>query len=766
MKRPMAIACSILIIARAGLAGREDRIQPYTSNAFYWQFKGAPILLAGVSRDDNLFQIPGLRQHLDDIRACGGNYIRNTMSDRLDGGFEVSAFAKRTDGRFDLGRWNAEYWTRFENLLRWTAERDIIVQIEIWDRFDFYKSQWLASPWNPSNNINYTAKESGLAASYPVHPINNTNRFFQTVPAMRNNKKVLGYQERFVDKLLSLSLAYDHVLYCMDNETSGDPRWGKYWDEFVKARADAAGKKVETTEMWDAWNLHHSQHQNTAGHPELYSFVEVSQNNQNRNQGHWDNLLYMRGLLANKRRPMNNVKIYGVNNHTYGTTADAIERFWRNILAGCASVRFHRDQAGLGFTAEAQKQIRTAVLLSRMVPLWETAPRNDLLTERSTDEAYLAADPGKRYILYFTNGGRVGLKLSGYAGPFQLRWINLSTGREDGSAVISGGGTAMVRAPGSGGWIAVITPLPLAAPGFSPIPYSGARENYIERTPSRWEVTSDENPSYHLAATDYKGLSGGRLGETSILKNRIFAGNFTFTLSARSGENLTANQNADFALVFAYQDESNYCFALCTAQQPSKAETGLYAVRNGRRSVIARRNQGITDNAFHRFELVRKGSGVTLKKDGRTLVSAWSSRFQGAGGVGIGSINDEAYFDDIEIHGTALGRPDSQESPTDPEVPPSRFKLEANVPNPFNNTTLIGFTLGEDAKIRLDIYDTVGRHVCSLADRDFPAGSHRVPWDSREASGRPAASGVYLVRIMAASENGSYIFTRRITLIR
>ena len=123
-----------------------DRIQPWSKNPHYWEYKGQPLLLLGGSKDDNLFQVPDLKEHLDDIRAAGGNYIRNTMSDRKDKGFEVYPFFQRQDGKFDLERWNDEYWRRFENLLRWTAERDIIVQIEVWDRFDYSTKNWPPHP--------------------------------------------------------------------------------------------------------------------------------------------------------------------------------------------------------------------------------------------------------------------------------------------------------------------------------------------------------------------------------------------------------------------------------------------------------------------------------------------------------------------------------------------------------------------------------------------------------------------------------------------
>jgi hypothetical protein len=58
------------------------RIQPYAGNPGYWQYKGAPVVLLGGTVDDNLFQIPDLEEHLDLLASVGGNYIRNTMSDR------------------------------------------------------------------------------------------------------------------------------------------------------------------------------------------------------------------------------------------------------------------------------------------------------------------------------------------------------------------------------------------------------------------------------------------------------------------------------------------------------------------------------------------------------------------------------------------------------------------------------------------------------------------------------------------------------------
>ena len=49
------------------------------------------------------------------------------------------------------------------------------------------------------------------------------------------------------------------------------------------------GRPVCVTEMWDDWNLTAPSHKQTFDHPELYDFVDVSQNNHNKGQKHWDN---------------------------------------------------------------------------------------------------------------------------------------------------------------------------------------------------------------------------------------------------------------------------------------------------------------------------------------------------------------------------------------------------------------------------------------------------------------------------------------------
>ena len=466
-RRSLVYGLTMIIVANAAAlcaADAREQIGIYEKNPRYWQYKGQPILLLGGSKTDHLFLAEGLKEHLDEMAAVGANFVRNTMSQRE--GVELKAHKRLPDGKFDLNAWNDDYWQRFADCLRWCYERDIIVQIEVWDRFDFSQEHWQISPWRPQNNINYTAQESGLAGNYPAHPSRDQQPFFHTVPGMRRydggkSDLVRKYQEKFVDKMLDESLKYPNVLYCMDNETSTDPRWGQYWMAFIRKRAAEQGVTVFCTDMFDdVWNPKKSKKLRMAfDDPTMYPFLDVSQvNSRTFNEDHWDNIYWIAQQREAHPRPLNHTKIYsdGKKNFGTGTPIDGVERFWRNLIAGSAAVRFHRPDSGIGLNDTAKACIRAARKAESLVPLWDVAAAMDLLGDRETDEAYLAADPGAKYLLYFTDGGSVTLDLTGHPHKFDVRWINVSTGDWGERTKLSGGGKVSISAPGKLGWVAAI----------------------------------------------------------------------------------------------------------------------------------------------------------------------------------------------------------------------------------------------------------------------------------------------------------------------
>lgn len=83
------------------------------------------------------------------------------------------------------------------------------------------------------------------------------------------------------------------------------------------------------------------------------------------------------------------------------------------------------------------------------------------------------------------------------------------------------------------------------------------------------------------------------------------------------------------------------------------------------------------------------------------------------------------------------------------EVPvPSAPSLtvHGNIPNPFNPSTELRFTLGQKARGSVKIYNLRGGLVRTAASGEFEAGLNRIEWDGKDAAGREISSGVYLVR--------------------
>ena len=97
-------------------------------------------------------------------------------------------------------------------------------------------------------------------------------------------------------------------------------------------------------------------------------------------------------------------------------------------------------------------------------------------------------------------------------------------------------------------------------------------------------------------------------------------------------------------------------------------------------------------------------------------------------------------------------------------IVPQVYALYANYPNPFNPATIIPLAIPAKGAKRasLVIYNALGQRVRRWDLRRLHPGFHQLAWDGRDQQGHSAASGVYLVRLMA----GDFVQVRKITLLR
>ena len=91
-----------------------------------------------------------------------------------------------------------------------------------------------------------------------------------------------------------------------------------------------------------------------------------------------------------------------------------------------------------------------------------------------------------------------------------------------------------------------------------------------------------------------------------------------------------------------------------------------------------------------------------------------------------------------------LSQPDNEPSENNlPEVP----ILVGNYPNPFNPTTSISFSIPNESKVDLSVYNIKGQMVKSLVKESFESGNHSVIWDGNNDTDKPVSSGLYFYKL-------------------
>lgn len=77
---------------------------------------------------------------------------------------------------------------------------------------------------------------------------------------------------------------------------------------------------------------------------------------------------------------------------------------------------------------------------------------------------------------------------------------------------------------------------------------------------------------------------------------------------------------------------------------------------------------------------------------------------------------------------------------------PRVTRLSGIRPNPFAFSTTIAFDVARPSRVRIAVYDPLGRLVRTVEDGVRNAGQHVVVWDGRDGDGARARAGIYFIR--------------------
>ena len=93
---------------------------------------------------------------------------------------------------------------------------------------------------------------------------------------------------------------------------------------------------------------------------------------------------------------------------------------------------------------------------------------------------------------------------------------------------------------------------------------------------------------------------------------------------------------------------------------------------------------------------------------------------------------------------------------------PKNIILFQNYPNPFNPTTAISYQLSAFSRVKLIVYDLLGREITTLVNEEKSPGNYEVKFNSETRRGESLPSGVYFYRLTA----GSFSQTKKMLLMK
>lgn len=201
----------------------------------------------------------------------------------------------------------------------------------------------------------------------------------------------------------------------------------------------------------------------------------------------------------------------------------------------------------------------------------------------------------------------------------------------------------------------------------------------------------------------------------------------------------------------------------------SDINTGLYILEfDGRKTgtlvgrVIDRQTEEPLDDA--KIEVLDKPVGTFTDSGGSYLLTTtvdtvhvvFSSRGYRPDTVHVAFVADDSVRLDVAL----MPRSITSVERTDTGVPRS-FSLSQNFPNPFNPKTTISLELYLPARVRLVVYDVLGREIRALVDGRLSAGRHRVLFEASELP-----SGIYVYRAEIRDARGRFVQTRKMALVK
>ena len=354
--------------------------------------------------------------------------------------------------KFDLDKWNEDYFKRLRTRVIEAGNRGIYVSVMLFQGWSLNKlgdpkaDPFLSHPFNQTNNVN------GVA-------VINTNSDQEGKPTLHSlgNKAALAYQEAYVKKIIETVNDLDNVLYETINE-GGTKEWCYHMINYIrsvekkmpKQHMIGLGNRIAPAmlnqELWDSpadyispdwepigWSLPGGQFvQDYGSDPPANNHKKVCIIDTDHLWGLGGNYIWAWKSFC---RGLNPIFMDCWQPLVGAMDPKTVDFAFTGQIS--KNQRYYPDYEPLRKTLGYIRDYAERLDLKNMVP------RQDLSTTH-----YCLANPGQEYLIYFPEGGKATVNLADVKGDMEVEWF-IPTQHQTlkGSQKVKGGYFAVFEAP-------------------------------------------------------------------------------------------------------------------------------------------------------------------------------------------------------------------------------------------------------------------------------------------------------------------------------
>lgn len=352
---------------------------------------------------------------------------------------------------FDLSAWNPDYFKRLKDFISFAQELDIIVEVTFFCS-TYQDSYWERNPFNPGNNINNISPDLNRKKS------NNMD-----------NGKLLSFQKKMVQKIVTELNEYDNIFYEIQNEPwadgpvkvmrtlrtlNPDPGKGK-WYKWAEMASDASLEWQQTmakvvTETETDLPKKHLIAQNYTNFKHAVEFIEPEISIINFHYA-WPQAVWMNYAW---KRPV------GFDESGFAGSSDTtyLRQAWQFMLAGGAIFNNldysffvgYEDGKGIndapgGGSATLRKQLKYLRSFIESFDFVKMAPDFHIVHHSPGLQWQAISEPGKQYAVIFTGVPTDWVKLNLPEGNYRYEFISPFSGEILKKDVINVNNNAMTK---------------------------------------------------------------------------------------------------------------------------------------------------------------------------------------------------------------------------------------------------------------------------------------------------------------------------------